>query len=490
MKQSLWCSAACAAALAQAAAAAGQTSPEQTPPLPAAAAASPAPQGSQANPLRALVEAAQQDKQRKNGSDHQKIADFYASYMDVERIDKLGYRPLIAELQRIRMLRDRRGLPQVIAHFIQLGVPMPYRFATMPDLEHGRHYVASLVPAPAGAKGSTQDYTRHVEKVMALAGRRNAAEGARAAVDMERLLVQLKAVVPPASVPSASAPSVPAVPAPVQMVAIDKLGELAPGYDWQYALGAVGIAAKTDSIAVADPGFLKGFARLAAEAELDSWKAYLEWQLLRSFSPFLSQEFASADAAYFGGRSKDRSEEGVRLVSAALPDLVGKQYVAQTLPPERRARLEGMVAKQLAACREPFSKLGDNELAGRLATLRPLLGGPARWRDTNSLLVTPHDLVANVIRINQLAFYRMLSILGKALDEDDWPVAAQSTELVYDARRNVLVLPAGALRDLPDQESGQANLLGSMIGKAIASTMDTTVVAAQLKQACSTPIPR
>lgn len=496
MKRSLWRGAAVAAALAQAAGAAGQTGPGQDNPVApstvqtstvqtrtvpantalAGALPSPVPKASLASQLRAIVDAAQQDKLRKNGSDPQKIADFYASFMDIERIDKLGYRPLIAELQRIRVLRDRRGLPHVIAHFMQLGVPMPYRLGAVPDPQQGTHYVATLLPVAGSPQLARQDAAQHIEKLMALAGHRAAAEAARAAVDLETQLARLQAEASPATA--------------AQLVAIDKLAAMAPSYDWQYALGAAGIAAKTDSIAVADPGFLKGFARIAAEADLEGWKAYLEWHLLHHFAPYLSKEFAGADAAFFGRAGRDRGDEGVRVVSAALRDPVGKQYVAQYLPADRKARLERMVGKQLDACREPFARLGGNELAARLATLRPQLGAPARWRDTNSLMVTPNDLIANVMRASQQDYTRLLSILGKPVDPDDWPVGAQSGDLVYDAQRNVLILPAGALQALPDEEPGRTNLLGSMIGNAIAATMDNSVVAAQLKQACSTPIHR
>jgi len=44
--------------------------------------------------LRGLIEKAEADKTRKNGSEAQKIADLYASYMDEAKLNELGIRPI------------------------------------------------------------------------------------------------------------------------------------------------------------------------------------------------------------------------------------------------------------------------------------------------------------------------------------------------------------------------------------------------------------
>ncbi len=189
--------------------------------------------------LRTLIEAAQQDAQRKAGSDLQKIGDLYASYMDLGRLEKLGYRPLIGELQRIRVLRDRRGLPPVIAHLSQIGVAMPYTLSVYPDWDDGGKGVAHILPGGLGMPSAhyrndadgkpgrwRDNYLRHVETVLALGGARAPQASAQAVLDLETKLAHLQAM----RAPHDGAPA-------VQALAIDKLGTLAPGYDWANALG-------------------------------------------------------------------------------------------------------------------------------------------------------------------------------------------------------------------------------------------------------------
>lgn len=345
--------------------------------------------------LRALIEAAQREPQRKGGGDKQKVVDFYASYMDVGRIERLGYRPLIGELQRIRQLRDRRGLPHTIAHLSQLGVPMPYAIDVAPDAA-GKRTMARIVPGPLGlgdpeayfATASAQallaKYGQQIEKILALGGVRDPAASAQAALALETKLAQLQRV--PTAIPApGQAPQglATAGPAQQQTIAIDKLGASAPGYDWAGALGAAGIAAKSDSVLVARPDYLAGVARLAADADLASWKAYLEWQLLRSFAPYLSQAFVSADADFdataHGGAPQQaaRWERGVRLVADALPDLLDTLAVAPAAA-----------------------------------------STPGTVRDTNALAVSPLELVGNVMRVRQLNTARLLARIGKPLDAD------------------------------------------------------------------------
>lgn len=181
-----------------------------------------------ARQLKALIEAAQHEHQFKPGSDNQRIADFYASYMDQQRLEKLGYRPLIGELQRIRILRDRRGLPQVMAHLGQIGVPLPYALKVAPGAGTG-NYAAHLVPGQLGMpdlaaylpndehalQAVRASYLLHIETVLALGGTRDAAAAAQAVLALEARLAALRLEpVQPAS------------------IAIDRLGTIAPGYDW------------------------------------------------------------------------------------------------------------------------------------------------------------------------------------------------------------------------------------------------------------------
>ena len=72
--------------------------------------------------LRGIIEATQQDKDKKAGSEAQKIGDLYASYMDEAKLDALGTKPLAGELNRIRSLRDKKGVLDIDRYLAQYGL--------------------------------------------------------------------------------------------------------------------------------------------------------------------------------------------------------------------------------------------------------------------------------------------------------------------------------------------------------------------------------
>jgi hypothetical protein len=58
--------------------------------------------------LRGLIEKSAAEK-AKTGTEAQKVADLYASFMDEDKLNQLGIRPLTGELNRIRALKDKKA---------------------------------------------------------------------------------------------------------------------------------------------------------------------------------------------------------------------------------------------------------------------------------------------------------------------------------------------------------------------------------------------
>ena len=143
--------------------------------------------------LRGIIEAAQKDKHKKAGTDAQKIGDLYASFMDEKKLDALGYKPLTGELQRIRTLRDKKALPALIAHLAQIGVATPYSIYVGQDARESTRYAAYISQSGLGLPDrdyylkkddakladARAKYELHVEKMLGMAGEKDAAAAPR-----------------------------------------------------------------------------------------------------------------------------------------------------------------------------------------------------------------------------------------------------------------------------------------------------------------------
>ena len=442
--------------------------------------------------LLALIEAAQKDKGAKAGSETRKIGDLYASFMDERRLDQLGYKPLAGELQRIRGMRDKKAVPAMMARLSQIGVPVPYGMYIGQDARQSTRYAAYISQSGLGMPDrdyylkkddeklakTRAAYEKHVEKTLALAGDKNAAAAARAILDFETQLAEVQWTKVDNRDPVKR----------YNKVDIAKLGELTPGYDWKAALAAAGVANKVDYVIVNQPSYLKGFNEILAKTELSTLKSYFEWQLLRAYSEYLSKPFVDADFAFYGTvltgvtENRPRWKIGVSTVESALGEAVGKLYVAQHFPAERKARMEVLVKNLLEAYRTSIDTLDwmgpetKKEAQAKLAKFTPKIGYTEKWRDYSTLNIDRNDLVGNVMRARTFGYKRNVNKLGKPIDRTEWGMTPQTVNAYYSSTMNEIVFPASILQppffDMRADDAVNYGAIGAVIGHEISHGFD------------------
>ena len=442
--------------------------------------------------LRALIEAAQQDQAKKPGTDVQKIGDLYASFMDEARLQQLGYKPLAGELQRIRMLKDKKAIPALVAHLAQIGVAGPYSIGVGQDSRASTRYATYISQSGLGLPDRDYylkkddakladvraKYERHVEKMLAMTGDKNAAASASAILALETALAQVQWTKVENRDPVKR----------YNKVEIAKLDQLTPGYDWKSALGAAGVAGKVDYVIVSQPSYITGFNQVLQETELATWKAYFEWQLLRSYADYLSKEFSDADFAFYGKvlsgvtENRPRWKIGVSTVESVLGEAVGRQYVGKHFPAERKARMEQLVQNVLAAYKQSIDTLDwmgpetKKEAQAKLAKFRPKIGYPNKWRDYSALTIKPGDLAGNMMRARTFAYKRNINKLGKPIDREEWGMTPQTVNAYYSSTMNEIVFPASILQppffDMRADDAANYGAIGAVIGHEISHGFD------------------
>lgn len=76
------------------------------------------------------------------GSESQKIADLYASFMDSARVDTLGAAPLAQEFTRIDAIATSADLVAYFGQRAKVGLPSPVSFGVSQDARNATLYVA------------------------------------------------------------------------------------------------------------------------------------------------------------------------------------------------------------------------------------------------------------------------------------------------------------------------------------------------------------
>ncbi len=442
--------------------------------------------------LRAIIEKSAATRNPRAGSEEQLIGDFFASYMDEARLEQLGIAPLNSELDRIAAIKDKAELPATFARLGRLGVTTPYDFYIHQDAKDSTRYVADLVQTGLGMPDrdyylklddakladTRAKYQQHVEKMLALSGDANAAANAKAILDLETELAKIQWTNVENRDPVKT----------YNKVDTAKLAELAPGFDWNAWLAESGIKGKTDYVIVSQPSYLKGMTEVVNRVPLETWKVYLRLHLVNGYANYLSKAFVDQRFAFHGTtlsgapKLEPRWKRGVSTIEGSLGDAVGKLYVKEHFPAERKARMEVLVKNLLEAYRQSIDTLDwmspatKKEAQAKLAKFTPKIGYPNKWKDYSALVVKRDDLVGNVMRSRVVESNREVNKLGKPIDRDEWGMTPQTINAYYNPELNEIVFPAAILQppffDAKADDAVNYGGIGAVIGHEISHGFD------------------
>ena len=100
--------------------------------------------------LHAIMKEVVAQKGKGAGTEVQKIADLYESFMDESRREALGMRPLLPELAMIDAVADKAGLSALIGHFHQTSVIAPFAMRVAQDAKDATQYAVILSQSGLG----------------------------------------------------------------------------------------------------------------------------------------------------------------------------------------------------------------------------------------------------------------------------------------------------------------------------------------------------
>ena len=411
--------------------------------------------------IHQLLEDAAKNTAAAPGSDGQKIGDFYASGMDEAAINQAGIAPLQSELNRINAISNQKQLQAEIAHLQMIGVNALFNFGEMQDLINSnkvigvagqgglglpdRDYYLSQSPHFAKIR---QAYVAHIANMFLLLGEPmyTASHNASMAMNIETNLARASMTQVQQRDPRAT----------YHIMALKKLDKVTPGFSWQSYFANIGVP-KLKSINLGMPLFFKNMGRELKRAPIYEWKAYLSWQLLDAFAPYLSKPFVDENFKMQSTLTgaKELLPRWQRVVNAednALGFAVGKAYVEKVFPPSSKAAAEEILHSIRAALREDFYKVHWMGNKTRLAAIKKLdmmgerIGYPEKWRDYSALKIDRGPYVLNVLRANQFESERELNKIGKPVDRNEWYMTPQTVNAYYDPSMNNINFPAGILQ--------------------------------------------
>jgi predicted metalloendopeptidase len=425
------------------------------------------------------------------GSESRKLADFYGSFTDEARVETAGLDGLRDPLGRIHGLRDKAALPSLFGDLARLWVRTPFGVDVSPDERDATVYVAHLEQGRLGLpdrdyylkddahfQAIRKAYREHIVKLLTLAGEPAAEAGADGIVAIETALARLQwtRVQTRDPIKTYNKSEVAALPA---LLAQD---------DWPSYLAAVGATAEIRALVVAQPSYLEGLGAVIRETPLESWRAYLAYNLLSSYAPYLTAPFVAEDFAFEQHTLRGvpeiqpRWKRAVAMVDRLGGFALGRLYVERYFPPANKARADALIANLMAAYRESIAALDwmgpetRREALAKLDRIEAKIAYPMKWRDYSGLEIRRDDLIGNVMRARMFDHAFWMAKLGRKVDRAEWRTAPQTVNAYYSPGRNDITFPAGILQppffDATADDAANYGGIGTVIGHEISHAFD------------------
>lgn len=413
--------------------------------------------------LRTILEASARDTSATPGSNTQKIGDFWTSCMNEQAIESQGAAPIQTDLDRIAAIDSRAGVVAEIHRQQQMGITPLFRFTAQNDFKNSKMIIATVSQGGLGLpdrdyylrdderfRTIRSEYVKHLARMFELSG----IEPAKAMADAERVLA-LETELARASMARVDQRKPENT---YHMVALSELQSTAPLLDWPVFFRSLGLE-DLRTLNVAQPEFVREASRLLGEAPLESWKAYLRWNVLDAAAPYLSSAFVNQDFAFrqttlTGAKQiQPRWQRCVRSADQNIGEILGQEYVKRAFTPEAKARMNALIGNLVAALREGIPQLtwmGPETKQAALAKLeafRRRIGYPDTWIDLTSLNVSRDSYVGNVFATRAFNVRRAVNRIGKPDDPNEWGVFTPATvNASYSPTRNNITFPAGILQ--------------------------------------------
>ncbi|WMW81503.1 M13 family metallopeptidase [Undibacterium cyanobacteriorum] len=441
---------------------------------------------------REIIEALAKRKDLKAGTNQQKIADMYASFMDEARIEAADIKPLKKDFAVIDKFNDKAQLPKVMAYLARIGVATPIGAGVTQDAKDSSKYAVSVGQSglslpdreyylkldDAKYKDARAAYLEHVEKMLSMAGMKNPNQAAQSILAFETEIAKIQW----SNVENRN---------PVKTynkVEINKLNDLLANFDWNAYLTSMGTAGKIDYVVVRQPSYLTNFAKLIDETPVAVWQTYFKWRLLNAYAPLLSKRFVEQDFKFNSAKLRGipemqpRWKRAVASVEGSLSEALGQLFVEKHFPASSKARMQELVNNLLLAYKQSIETLpwmGEatkKEALAKLSKFTPKIGYPDKWRDYSALSITRDSLLANIRATRAFNYQRMIDRLGKPVDRAEWGMSPQTVNAYYNPRQNEIVFPAAILRPPffnPDADDAvNYGGIGAVIGHEIGHGFD------------------
>ena len=433
------------------------------------------------------------DKDNKRGSEAQKIANIYRSYMDVDTINKIGLKAIELEFKIVNDISDLPSLSSAFAQLNKIGIGSPYSLSIYPDLKNSTFNIPYLRQSRLTL--SNRDYyldldNKHFDKARAalptyirdllVTAGKNEDDASTAA----QQIVALETALATAQWDNVKNRDNEATYNPTRVSDLNKLGS---NLDWSITREVLAINA-AETIIINQPSYFEALDKMLNDIPLETWKNYLAFKVLDSRAQHLDKQTAEIRFNFKNRILRGQEEvaprwkRGVTLVNSLIGEAVGKLYVEEYFPPAAKAKMLTLVDNVLATLDESIATIEWMSEATKLKAKEKLskftakIGYPDVWTDYSDLKIVSGDHLANLRNAKEWEHAKEVAKLGKPVDKTEWHMTPQTVNAYYSPTSNEIVFPAARLQppffQLEADDAINYGAVGGVIGHEISHGFD------------------
>ncbi|MCF2585879.1 M13 family metallopeptidase [Brevibacterium sp. UCMA 11752] len=435
------------------------------------------------------------DAPQEPGSEGQKVADVFSSFMDLDQINSLGVTPLDSSFAAIDAAEDKSELANLLGRLEVEGIGGVLGGYVTADAKDSDIYALYL--DQAGISLPDEDYyfnddhaevrvkfVDHVKKMSALGG-----IGAKSNISDTEVAAKVMAFETALARHHWDRVACRDAEKTYNKLTLDELRELGPGFDFDswFASLAADVDGELTYLVIGQPSFVTGMAEVWAQTDIETIKTWLRFSVLSANASLLTDEIVEENFD-FNARTlsgtpalRERWKRGVGLVQGLLGEAVGKLYVAQEFPPEAKDAIDHLVAMLIKAYDKSINELDwmseetKKKALVKLSKFTPKVGYPEVWREYPAA-IDSSDLVGNVRRCARAEHVRQIKRIGKEIDRTEWLMTPQTVNAYFHPVMNEIVFPAAILQppffDAAGDVAANFGAIGAVIGHEIGHGFD------------------
>ncbi|HEY4213270.1 MAG TPA: M13 family metallopeptidase [Steroidobacteraceae bacterium] len=393
------------------------------------------------------------------GTNQQKVRDFYRSFVDTAAIERAGLEPARAALHAIAAASSYEDLSRLMGR-PDLDLTAPIRMGIITDPKNPDRYIVALTQSGLGLpdrdyylkdeavyKTLREKYQAHIERMLTLAGDRDAAAGAKSILEIETRIATLHWPVAKRRERDLT----------YNLRSRAQLEQLAPAIAWRPYLRAAGLDSQQQFV-VRELDAIESLAKLFREIPVERWRPYFAYHYLVAVADVLPKAFDDEKFDFYGRalsgqrEMQERWKRAIAALNSNLGEALGQLYVEKYFPPASKRQVQDLVEILRTAYGDRIRHLrwmsNDTKQVAleKLAAFRPKIGYPDRWRDYSKLTIRAGDAFGNLTRAGDFEWWREQARLGKPTDRGEWTMTPQTVNAYYNPTFNEVVFPAAILQ--------------------------------------------